>query len=537
MEMCSSSFASLGTRYSATAASVSRSPKTRQATRFDFRTCLVRRLAHSSSRNHAYVCFKAVRVTRLSNEGELGSISGEVSPRLFHAGILTDVAIGWCVFSGYSRLQHPCIPSLLQQRVPFEGRRSSHGSRIGGIPYFNGIVYRLAHKSGTSELWSRRLVYLDTPEAIEGKEEVDSLSIRGHCLCPPRPLPPLVAFPDLYKNQTIATLIYPSTQFSRTRADIFGGPDPWTRLGDVSDRSGPSSVGLLLQTNARLHIACQITFKNLPRFFIRSCVGHIRRLLGINLRTQDYRARLTVRNDGSYVRGRSREIWSRFCLFSRPSAKTLPSNSLCLTTVSHQGEPGSIPGRVTTVNTVCDKAREFNAKTLPSNSLCLTTVSHQGEPGSIPGRVTPGFSQVEIVPLFGRFSRDLPFPPLFHSSVSPYSPHFTLVGSQDTDVKSCQISSLTHSPSWEESRRLPPLSFTTMSTTHRRSCMPSHAVVTVLAAIGQISLRQLCNVYMCSEPMEANDGEYGAAREMQGQGKWEIPEKIPPTSSIVRQDS
>ncbi|KAJ8875418.1 hypothetical protein PR048_023313 [Dryococelus australis] len=53
-----------------------------------------------------------------------------------------------------------------------------------------------------------------------------------------------------------------------------------------------------------------------------------------------------------------------------------------------------------------------------------TLASHQGEPGSIPGRVT-GFSQVGIVPddAVGRrvFPEDLPFPPPLHSGAAPYS--------------------------------------------------------------------------------------------------------------------
>ncbi|KAJ8878096.1 hypothetical protein PR048_022563 [Dryococelus australis] len=64
--------------------------------------------------------------------------------------------------------------------------------------------------------------------------------------------------------------------------------------------------------------------------------------------------------------------------------------------------------------------------------------SHQGEPGSIAGRVTPGFSQVRIVPddAAGRqvssgISR---FPPPFHSGAAPYSPHFTLVRSPRYDM-------------------------------------------------------------------------------------------------------
>ncbi|KAJ8886540.1 hypothetical protein PR048_012751 [Dryococelus australis] len=49
---------------------------------------------------------------------------------------------------------------------------------------------------------------------------------------------------------------------------------------------------------------------------------------------------------------------------------------------------------------------------------------HQGEPGSIPGRVT-GFSHVGIVPampLVGGFLGDLPFPSPLHSGAAPYSP-------------------------------------------------------------------------------------------------------------------
>ncbi|KAJ8880443.1 hypothetical protein PR048_016912 [Dryococelus australis] len=50
--------------------------------------------------------------------------------------------------------------------------------------------------------------------------------------------------------------------------------------------------------------------------------------------------------------------------------------------------------------------------------------SRQGEPGSIPGRVTPGFSQVEIMP------DDAPGGRVFLGT-PPYSPRFTLIGSQD----------------------------------------------------------------------------------------------------------
>ncbi|KAJ8872358.1 hypothetical protein PR048_025962 [Dryococelus australis] len=57
----------------------------------------------------------------------------------------------------------------------------------------------------------------------------------------------------------------------------------------------------------------------------------------------------------------------------------------------------------------------------------------------IPGRVAPGFSHVGIEPddAAGRraFSGISHFPRFFHSSAAPYSPHFTLIGSQDLDVK------------------------------------------------------------------------------------------------------
>ncbi|KAJ8868895.1 hypothetical protein PR048_030436 [Dryococelus australis] len=64
--------------------------------------------------------------------------------------------------------------------------------------------------------------------------------------------------------------------------------------------------------------------------------------------------------------------------------------------------------------------------------------SHLGEPGSIPGGVAHGF--------FGNHARRcrwsagilgyLLLPPSFHSNTPPpYSPHFTLIGSQDLDIK------------------------------------------------------------------------------------------------------
>ncbi|KAJ8882871.1 hypothetical protein PR048_014687 [Dryococelus australis] len=66
--------------------------------------------------------------------------------------------------------------------------------------------------------------------------------------------------------------------------------------------------------------------------------------------------------------------------------------------------------------------------------------SYQGELGSIPGWGAPRFSQLVFVPddAAGRwvFLEDVPFPPPLHSGVVPFSPHFTLIGSQDLVVES-----------------------------------------------------------------------------------------------------
>ncbi|KAJ8875367.1 hypothetical protein PR048_023262 [Dryococelus australis] len=48
------------------------------------------------------------------------------------------------------------------------------------------------------------------------------------------------------------------------------------------------------------------------------------------------------------------------------------------------------------------------------------------------------------MPQVDRFSRDIPFPPSFHSRAAPYSTHFTLSDSQDPGVKGRQISSPSH---------------------------------------------------------------------------------------------
>ncbi|KAJ8867679.1 hypothetical protein PR048_031482 [Dryococelus australis] len=73
--------------------------------------------------------------------------------------------------------------------------------------------------------------------------------------------------------------------------------------------------------------------------------------------------------------------------------------------------------------------------------LLRILASHQGESGSIPGKVAPGFSHVVIVPddactcqrVFSGISR---FLPSLHPGAAPYSYRFTLIGSLDVDVKS-----------------------------------------------------------------------------------------------------
>ncbi|KAJ8892303.1 hypothetical protein PR048_004883 [Dryococelus australis] len=66
--------------------------------------------------------------------------------------------------------------------------------------------------------------------------------------------------------------------------------------------------------------------------------------------------------------------------------------------------------------------------------------SHQGVPGSIPGRVTPNFctwKSCRKMKLVGGFSRGSSVSPRpLHSGPAPYSPRFALIASRDHDVKS-----------------------------------------------------------------------------------------------------
>ncbi|KAJ8882751.1 hypothetical protein PR048_014564 [Dryococelus australis] len=89
-------------------------------------------------------------------------------------------------------------------------------------------------------------------------------------------------------------------------------------------------------------------------------------------------------------------------------------------------------------------------------AACAQTVSllssHQGDPGSIPGRVTPDFSRVGIVPddtarrrVFSVFS--------FRRCSILTSPSSALKTSTTSTLRAAQISSLTHSPDWTPDKR------------------------------------------------------------------------------------
>ncbi|KAJ8896346.1 hypothetical protein PR048_001690 [Dryococelus australis] len=64
-----------------------------------------------------------------------------------------------------------------------------------------------------------------------------------------------------------------------------------------------------------------------------------------------------------------------------------------------------------------------------------------GEPRSIPGGLSPRCSHVwescRTLPLVGGFSRGSPASLPLHSGAAPHSPRFTLIDSQDLDVKKC----------------------------------------------------------------------------------------------------
>ncbi|KAJ8882181.1 hypothetical protein PR048_018669 [Dryococelus australis] len=96
-------------------------------------------------------------------------------------------------------------------------------------------------------------------------------------------------------------------------------------------------------------------------------------------------------------------------------------------------------GQMAAVSTA---GRNNSQSTLGRGSLVVRLLaSNLGEPGSIPGGVAPEYLHVEIVPddvagLWVFFFREPPVSFPFHSGPAPYSPRFTLIGSQDLDVQS-----------------------------------------------------------------------------------------------------
>ncbi|KAJ8888268.1 hypothetical protein PR048_007755 [Dryococelus australis] len=87
---------------------------------------------------------------------------------------------------------------------------------------------------------------------------------------------------------------------------------------------------------------------------------------------------------------------------------------------------------------LCNLPSAHDRTAVISRRSISTLASYQGEPGSIPGRIT-GFSQVGIVPddaVGRRVSSGMSrFPPFLYSGTKSYSSGFNLIGSRDIDVK------------------------------------------------------------------------------------------------------
>ncbi|KAJ8890736.1 hypothetical protein PR048_010245 [Dryococelus australis] len=115
--------------------------------------------------------------------------------------------------------------------------------------------------------------------------------------------------------------------------------------------------------------------------------------------------------------------------------------------------PGSIPGSAILIRVFygCPKSLQWYGIPIHGGHggvVVRLLASHLGAPGSIPGCFAPVLSHVGIVPGYkavrGFLSAMSCFPRLFHSGSAPYSPRFTLIGSQDLDVRS-RPNILTHS--------------------------------------------------------------------------------------------
>ncbi|KAJ8871050.1 hypothetical protein PR048_027354 [Dryococelus australis] len=107
------------------------------------------------------------------------------------------------------------------------------------------------------------------------------------------------------------------------------------------------------------------------------------------------------------------------------------------------GYPRMAQTRVYTVRALAaslQQHRMFSIYGGRGDVLARLLASHQGEPGSIPGAASlPDIPHLGIVPddgaggwVFSGISRFLTH---LHSGSAPYSPHFTLIGSRDPDVK------------------------------------------------------------------------------------------------------
>ncbi|KAJ8875990.1 hypothetical protein PR048_023898 [Dryococelus australis] len=117
---------------------------------------------------------------------------------------------------------------------------------------------------------------------------------------------------------------------------------------------------------------------------------------------------------------------------------------------SHQDDPGLIPGRVGPQIFACGNragamphVREFSqgSSVSPTIIYIYICLSHnryrqaQGLAGSL--RIFANGNCAGQCRRFVSFLGDLLLPSPLHSGAAPYSPHFTLIGSQDLDIKSC----------------------------------------------------------------------------------------------------
>ncbi|KAJ8894500.1 hypothetical protein PR048_007154 [Dryococelus australis] len=91
----------------------------------------------------------------------------------------------------------------------------------------------------------------------------------------------------------------------------------------------------------------------------------------------------------------------------------------------------SIPVSLVAVFRHCSSSHRL----IPTDNSPPTKANRVRSPaGSLPDFLM--WDSRQTMPLVGGFSRGSPFPPPLHSGAAPFSPRFTLIGSQDFDVKS-----------------------------------------------------------------------------------------------------